>query len=62
MKSEKEVEEVVFIEEKKEEVFWRKFFVGGIGIMGGSMNMNIFFEMKLNKRFFILVIILFMYI
>lgn len=51
VKSEKEAEEAAPTEEKKEEAPRRKLPVGGIGIMGGPMNMNIFSEMKSNKRF-----------
>lgn len=55
VKSEKEAEEAAPSEEKKEEAPRRKPPVGGIGIMGGQMNMNIFSEMKSNKRFSTLV-------
>ncbi|XP_011426768.3 F-actin-uncapping protein LRRC16A isoform X11 [Magallana gigas] len=51
VKSEQEAEEAAPTEEKKEEAPRRKLPVGGIGIMGGPMNMNIFSEMKSNKRF-----------
>ena len=51
---EKESEEVP-AEEKKEEAPRRRPPVGGIGIMGGQMNMNLFSEMKSNKRFSTLV-------
>ncbi|XP_078337738.1 F-actin-uncapping protein LRRC16A-like isoform X7 [Crassostrea virginica] len=49
-KEEKESEEAA-AEEKKEEAPRRRPPVGGIGIMGGQMNMNLFSEMKSNKRF-----------
>lgn len=55
VKGEKEAEEAAPTEEKKEEAPRRKPPVGGIGIMGGPMNMNIFSEMKSNKRFSTLV-------
>ena len=53
-KEEKESEEAA-AEEKKEEAPRRRPPVGGIGIMGGQMNMNLFSEMKSNKRFSTLV-------
>ncbi|XP_056008724.1 F-actin-uncapping protein LRRC16A-like isoform X14 [Ostrea edulis] len=47
---EKETEDTV-LEEKKEEPPKRRPPVGGVGIMGGPMNVNLFSEMKTNKRF-----------
>lgn len=51
---EKETEDTV-LEEKKEEPPKRRPPVGGVGIMGGPMNVNLFSEMKTNKRFSTLV-------